>query len=332
LAIAVGRAIWSTYAEVNVISLAGLRDVKDKYGNYYAETVVFAEYNRETGEKYNFDNLRNQPSSDNKLMFCTASFYQISIELWHSLGNKGCMSSFVGGVAPTDEQKAMIAAAAQPSSGTPTSAPATNTPPSTNTAGPTNTPTPTDTPGPTNTPIPATDTPAPTNTVAPTATPVPLTVEQLVAKSYRDNLGFISSASDRGLTVAWNPSNGTLRIDVLQQSVFGGSAEGNAIEQASASGIVASKAIWTTYPAVETLIVALNAEFTDSTGNSGVLTAAATTVLRSTGLKFNYDGLRQRHLSDNKLFLCGADHYQILPTVYAALGARGCLLNWGTVK
>lgn len=116
LAVITGKAVWTTYPEVNIISVSGVRDVKDSYGNNHTEGVVFAEYTRETGEKYTFANLKDQPSADNKTMFCTASFYQVSVELWQGLGNKGCMNSYAGGTAPTADQQQTIAVAAKPSS------------------------------------------------------------------------------------------------------------------------------------------------------------------------------------------------------------------------
>jgi hypothetical protein len=111
LAIIVGKVVWSTYPQVNIISLNALRDMKDSSGKDHTEDVVFAEYTRDTGEKYNYYNLWDQPSSDNKTMFCSASFYQISVELWRSLGDKGCMKTYAGGVDPTEDQNVLIVSA-----------------------------------------------------------------------------------------------------------------------------------------------------------------------------------------------------------------------------
>jgi hypothetical protein len=175
------------------------------------------------------------------------------------------------------------------------------------TANPTDTPKPTDAPNPTEAPRP-TDTPNPTNTPAPTATPVPLTFEQQAGKSYKDNRDFMTRAVGDPIKVTWAADTGELTIDVFPKTL---ASEGDALTVAGASAIVASKAIWTTYPQVQVLTVSAWTDFTDASGAKTNEPAATTSIHRATGAAFVYDGLKSRALSDNKLFFCGADEYEI---------------------
>lgn len=104
---------------------------------------------------------------------------------------------------PSPSRRSASAAAAS----TTAAAPQRTAPPAAATATPTvqaPTFTPSATPTSTSTPSPSPTLPPP-----PTPTPIPPTFEQQVEKSYRDNSGFVSGASTRGLTITWTASTGT---------------------------------------------------------------------------------------------------------------------------
>ena len=197
-------------------------------------------------------------------------------------------------------------------------------------AAPSDTPTPKPSAAPSETPTPK-PTRTPTPVPPPTATPTPLSFEEQIAKSYRDNRSFMDETPTQNLQVGFEPSTGEVAI-VLYISGDTPSA-GTLMDLASAAGIVASKAIWTTYPQVQTISVAIQADYLEkATGASTKQFAVITKVSRATGSEFVYDGLKNLAYQDNKLFLCDADHYAILPAVYFELVDPGCLLQWGGVK
>ena len=163
----------------------------------------------------------------------------------------------------------------------------------------------------------------------PTAVPPEPPFEERAAKSYRDNRGFMLRASADGLKVTWTAQGGILIIDLTPKAIL---SEGDSLTIAGASAIVASRAVWTTYPEVQEITVSIWTSFTDQVGASSQEIAAGTTVRRPTGDRFQYDGLRDRALGDNKLFFCAADRYQIHPAVYRELKDKGCLAQWGSRK
>lgn len=173
-----------------------------------------------------------------------------------------------------------------------------------------------------------TEAPKATNTAVPPAPTAALTLEQRIEKSYRDNRGFMPRASVDGLEVVMLP-NGFLRIQTKPTLA----SEGDTLTVAGANAIVASRAVWTTYPEVSEIFVSVVGDLTNTqTGAKSEGILAATTVRRATGEKFQYDGLKSLASDDNKLFFCGADNYQIHPSVYAALKDKGCLARWGLAK
>ena len=182
-------------------------------------------------------------------------------------------------------------------------------------------------------PTPTTAIPTPTLAMPtpppPTLPPAPAPMADQVAKSYRDNLNFLGSATAEGLDIVWAEADGLLTINVTPRALF---SEGTALTVAGASAIVASRAVWTTYPSVSEISLLLWTDFTDQNGNTKKEIAALLSVTRPTAEKFDYDGLKGRALSDNKLFFCTVDRYRLHPAVYNALGNKGCLAQWGASK
>lgn len=176
----------------------------------------------------------------------------------------------------------------------------------------------------------STATATPKRTAAlPTATPTPLSIEAQLKKSYEDNRGFMIRAVGDPVKVSFDPAAGTAEFDVYPKAI---ASEGDVLTIESASAIVASKAVWSSYPQVKEIIVATYLDFTNASGASRSEVAASTSILRATGNTFVYDGLKSRALSDNKLWFCGADAYNIHPAIYTKLGNPGCLAQWGMNK
>lgn len=173
----------------------------------------------------------------------------------------------------------------------------------------------------------ATNTPKPTETPKPTATP--LTFEEKLLKSYRDNKGFMVRATDDGIALKWDEATGEVNIDLYPKTFL---SDGDVLTIAGHSAIVANRAIWSTYPEVKRLKVNVWSEFTLPTGQKQNLVAGGITVVRSTASLYAYDGLKDRELLDNKSFFCVADGYVIHPSVYTALGDKGCLVAAGAIK
>lgn len=137
-------------------------------------------------------------------------------------------------------------------------------------------------------------------------------------------------ATDDSLVVTWFPDrDGTVVLQLAPKAV---GSEGDTLTIASHSGIVASKAIWTTYPEVQHIRVDVLVDFTDAAGATKKEVAVSTTVDRATAEKFVYDGLSSRAYSDNKLWVCGADEYRVHAAVYLALKDKGCLALFGVSK
>jgi len=156
-----------------------------------------------------------------------------------------------------------------------------------------------------------------------------LSLEERVAKSYRDNRGFMVRAVNDNLKVEWWPElEGLLKVDVHPELLN----EADALTVTSHVALVASKAVWSTYPEVQELQVSTLAVFTDNVGAKNTFPAATIRILRPTGERFQYDGLKDRVIVDNKMLFCTADHYQLHPSVFASLGSKGCLVEWGVAK
>lgn len=97
LAVISGKAIWSTYPDVQAIEIFVLKDAKDTTGMSGQRFASYALFSREQSAKFDWDKLKTQPSDDNKRMYCDADFYDVDFDIWSDLGDKGCMSSFSGG-------------------------------------------------------------------------------------------------------------------------------------------------------------------------------------------------------------------------------------------
>lgn len=189
-------------------------------------------------------------------------------------------------------------------------------------AKPTAEPTATDTPRATNT---LAAEPASTNTPKPTAeptnTPVPLTFEQQVAKSYKDNKGFMVRAVS-GPTVRWISESGILELRKYENS----NGAGDTLTVVAHSALVANKAIWTTYPEVKLLQFTLVEDFTNlNTGAKSQEVSAAIMIDRATAAKFDYNGLKNVILGDNKRFFCTAPHAFINFIVFREIKDKGCI-------
>src|SRR5581483_5590918 len=126
---------------------------------------------------------------------------------------------------------------------------------------------------------------------------------------FRDNLGFMDRASGEHLQVALDPG-GIVAIRVQPSRIRD---EGDNLTIAAHTAVVASKAIWSTYPAVQRIDVSVVRSFTDAYGAVQVETTAMLQIKRATGEKFVYDGLKARVEADNTLLFCTADGYRIQP-------------------
>lgn len=185
---------------------------------------------------------------------------------------------------------------------------------------PTEAPTPAPTQAPTETPTPAPATPTPAPTANPTPTPPPSTFTvDAVSKSIRDNRNFMPRSSMDKMQVSI--SGGLVRFEVEPNLIN----ETDALTVASHNAIVASRAIWTTYPEAQAIQVVVLNELTDQFGAKKVEQITYIQVNRATGEMFQYDGLKSRVISDNKLMFCNADKYQIHPVVYTRIQDKGCL-------
>lgn len=185
-----------------------------------------------------------------------------------------------------------------------------------------------DSPKATNTTKPA-DTPKPAETPKPdsTATPV-LSLEQQIEKSYRDNRGFMTRASAEGLKVR-QVADGVIVIELSPSAI---ASEGDTLTIAGQSAIVASRAVWGTYPSVQQLQVTVWIGITDQFGAKSNAIGAAIMVDRPTGEKLQYDGLKDRQIVDNKSFFCTADHYFVNIIVFREIVDKGCMAAFGAGK
>ncbi len=147
--------------------------------------------------------------------------------------------------------------------------------------------------------------------------------EENVRRSFRNTLDFMPRASGQALDVRI-PSAGIIVINVSPSAV---ASEGDTLTIAAQTAVVANKAIWTKYPDARTLTVNTYGTFTDQYGHSSSDVAASITIERSTANHFDYTGLKDRVLQDNKALFCVADGYTIHPAIYRKLGNTGCLLG-----
>jgi len=96
LAVITGRAIWSTYPEVNFITIVVQKPATG--GSTPVTSMVTAIYTRATFGLTDFSQFLGTTGDDNKTMLCKADFYSLDHNLWWSLGDKGCMLASDGGV------------------------------------------------------------------------------------------------------------------------------------------------------------------------------------------------------------------------------------------
>lgn len=165
----------------------------------------------------------------------------------------------------------------------------------------------------------------------PTATTVPLTTEEQFAKSFRDNKGFMPLAADDDLKVTWEPIAGLLTFEIYRGDK--NTSTGATLHTGGSTALIANRAIWTTYPAVNEITVQMwEKAINTSTGQQLDLVATRITTTRETASRFDYDGLKSLQISDNKRFFCSADSYQFAPHIYADIGDKGCLATWGIRK
>lgn len=108
MAIISGKAIWTTYGQVERISVQVFRGTKVDPGNLLSEQMAVADFARANGLKQNYDSLKNQPADDNKRMYCAADFYAISVRMWDALKEKGCLQARLGGPNPTADQQFFV--------------------------------------------------------------------------------------------------------------------------------------------------------------------------------------------------------------------------------
>jgi hypothetical protein len=93
LSIVAGKAIWSTYAEVSIVSLVVFKGSSES-----PTPMASAIFTRLTADEIEWSSLRDATAVDNKATLCRADFYALNGSLWRSLGDKGCMLSAEGGV------------------------------------------------------------------------------------------------------------------------------------------------------------------------------------------------------------------------------------------
>ncbi len=108
MVIIAGKAVWTTYPDVQRISVQVFKGSKEGVAEQYA----VADYSRENAQHYDWSGLKNQPSDDNKKMFCNADFFAVNQGLWGTLDDKGCMRTWSGGPNPTDDERDFVSAAA----------------------------------------------------------------------------------------------------------------------------------------------------------------------------------------------------------------------------
>lgn len=182
---------------------------------------------------------------------------------------------------------------------------------------------------------PNTPTAAPTKIVAtattapPKPTATPASFEAQLLKSYQDNRDFMSRAVGSPVKVTWDASTATATFDVYPSTILN---EADALTIAGASAIVANKAVWSTYPQVGTIVTNAWIDVTDSTGATTKQNVVSSTVVRATGTKFVYSGLKDRAAQDNKLWFCGADAYQLDAVIYLKIKDLGCMAPWQASK
>jgi len=147
-----------------------------------------------------------------------------------------------------------------------------------------------------------------------------------VTQSFRDNLSFMDRASGQGLQVSVDAATGRIIISVKPDHF---NSEDEVLTILSQTAVVASKAVWTTYSAARLIDIQFRADTTDAFGAKSEDVLASIQIERGTGLKFVYDGLKQRVQADNRLLFCTADGYMISPLIYAKVEDFGCLSSPG---
>lgn len=223
-----------------------------------------------------------------------------------NLGGSGDKSTAKATPAATGAQ--LVAAAEQKESATAAPTPAATEEP----AAPNPTP-----PPPTPTPEPPT--PVPTPTPAPTPEGPPALTSANVTAALQANKSFMPRASLDNLALI--AQDGIVEIDI-EPTLFN---ETDALTIAAQTEVVASKAIFPTFPDARTVAVNLVNEFTDAYGQKSKETAALIRIDRPTAEKFDYSGVKSRVQSDNKILFCVADHYLIHPAVWQKIKDKGCL-------
>ena len=81
-----GAAIWSTYPQVQTITV-------DIFQPKHDSAVIWNTYTRATGSALPYLHLKSQPADDNKVMLCGADHFLVATYIWAQLEDKGCMTS-----------------------------------------------------------------------------------------------------------------------------------------------------------------------------------------------------------------------------------------------
>ena len=188
--------------------------------------------------------------------------------------------------------------------------------------------------------------PARTATTAasnPTRAPSPVTMsaaavadlEARIDRAYRDNRTFMPRATIDDLKVTFSPATGLVSLAVRPlptsantiggNSQFVGGAANDTLAITSQSSVAAGKAIWSSFPEVKRVNLAVSTEFTLTSGSKVTEVAAEITVDRATGEKMDYTALQTSVKNEPRSFFCAADAYKFHVAVWPTITDKGCL-------
>lgn len=159
---------------------------------------------------------------------------------------------------------------------------------------------------------------------SPPPTPNPATNEltrENVAATLHAGGGFMAASSFHNLNVDIAITIVTITVQPNLNN------DTDALTIASADALDAAHGIFSQYPSVTEITTSILADVTDATGHTTTKPVAQMTISSTTAAGFDYQGLRDRVTSDNKILFCDADHYAIALFVYAKLKDRGCLVS-----
>jgi len=159
-------------------------------------------------------------------------------------------------------------------------------------------------------------------------TPSPLVDEHAltvanVTKSLQDNDSFLAPRSFDAprVQIGEGDIDGEVYITITPSLLN----ETDALTKGSVAALKATKALFDWYPGLTVIDVGVVADVTNQYGNQYKDQVASITISNLTARKFDYSGLADRVLADNKLLFCVADGYSITNVVWTKIKDRGCL-------